>query len=132
VHLRAPGDFAGDFRSHDVAAAQPHQCAINRSLFIRTIDTLKTRSSILTLINCEPAFRFYRSLRAVKALLAALCSTLTLLAPRRKRSLSVVLGQQGCSSWVSFEASNLALMVASKTVSLSAAIRLSCSRWASP
>ena len=92
----------------------------------------KTRSSILTLINCEPAFRFYRSLRAVKVLLAALCSTLTLLAPRRKRSLSVVLGQQGCSSWVSFEASNLALMVASKTVSLSAAIRLSCSRWASP
>jgi hypothetical protein len=27
VRLRAPGDFAGCFRSDDVAAAQPHQCA---------------------------------------------------------------------------------------------------------
>jgi hypothetical protein len=30
----------------------------------------------------EPPFRLYRSLRAVKVLLAPLCSTLTVLAPR--------------------------------------------------
>lgn len=32
----------------------------------------------------SPARRVYRSLRAVKVLLAALCSTLTVLAPRRE------------------------------------------------
>ena len=40
----------------------------------------------------ETAVRLYRSLRAVKVLLAALRSTLTVLAPRIGRSLSVCVG----------------------------------------
>jgi hypothetical protein len=45
----------------------------------------------------RPSLRFYRSLRAVKVLLAALRSTLTVLAPRRSGSLSVGVGKAVCS-----------------------------------
>src|SRR5581483_3025972 len=56
----------------------------------------KTRSLILTPINCEPAFRFYRSLCPVKVLLASLRSTLTVLAPAGRRWLSVHV-EDSCS-----------------------------------
>jgi hypothetical protein len=98
VRLRAPGDFAGFPDFEDAAAEQPHRCAINRCLFIRNIRCSYNTLVYPHLINCEPAFRLYRLLRAVKVLLAALCSTLTVLAPCEE---TVVIGSRGTFLFVS-------------------------------
>jgi hypothetical protein len=49
---------------------------------LRRVDKLVEKIDRLQISIVRTAFRLYRSLRAVKVLLAALCSTLTVLTPR--------------------------------------------------